>query len=231
MAKKKILTKKNMFILFLLGCLSAVTVIGVVHGQGDSERLAAAELSAKTAKTDITELIKENVALKVLLTIVSSHTCPAPIECAEPEVCDTCTEPEVCAEPITCKEPVTCEPEIVTIRIIEKEEVIKEIKVPIACTDTSVASEKKLEGFTPYLDLERRTDGTDGATLGFDKEVASKGRLSIRFFAELSHNIVQKDTEFTLIDPYYCEEFQCSEIVDTPQEDRTRGNFGIRFRF
>lgn len=233
MAKKKIFTKKNCFILFLLGCLSAATVVGVVHSKDASERLVAAELSAKTTQTKVVNLERENRALKIILQIVSSQTCPQPIECAEPEVCDTCAEPVECTEPIECPAAVTCEPEIITIRVIEKEIVIEEIQVPVECTHKPTEPDRKLEGFTPYLDLEGRTDGTAGAILGLDKELVSRGRFSMRFFAELSHDVVQKDTASTSIeiDSYYCEEFQCPEIIDAQQEDRTRGNFGIRFRF
>jgi len=233
MAKKKIFTKKNMFILFLLGCLTAATVVGGLHAKGATERLEAAEVAVQTAQTEVIKVKRENLALKMILTVVSSQECPAPVECPEPTTCETCPEPVQCPEPVECPAPVTCEPEIVTIRVIETEEVIKEIKVPVECPERPVEPDKKLEGFTPYLDLEGRTDGTAGAILGLDKEVVNKGRFSLRFFAELSHDVVQEDTETIGIeyDPYYCQEFECTEAIDMPQQDRTRGNFGIRFRF
>jgi hypothetical protein len=239
MAKKKIVTKKNAFILFLLGCLGAAIVAGVLHAGAATDRLAVAELKVEAAQAQVIDLknerislIRQNIMFKMIIQMVSSRECPAPIECPEPEV----YEPQVCPEPVECPAPVTCEPEIITIRVIEEKEVIKEIRIPIECPTTPVEfvkQKKKVEGFTPYVDLLGRTNGTAGARLGIDKEIVHKPHFSLRFFAEISHDIIQDDQEAVGIElnPYYCEEFQCTEAVDAPQQDRTRGNFGIRFRF
>ena len=222
----------------------------VLHAHNTAEDLEVAALDAQIANARVVEIIKQNgvlqteyVAMQELVIIATSKTCPEAPACPvlEPVACPKpieCPPPTVCQE---CPEPPKCEPEILTIRIVEKEEVIKEVLVPVSCTrgHTDEAIEK-LEGFVPYLDLLGSTDGSAGARLGIDKELAQKGRFSFRLFAELSHDLIEVDqdlVDFEMPEDWYCsEDYQkgtsagCSSPGISDNE-RTRGNLGIRFRF